>query len=212
MEPGVLTSEWKDADELGPYLELGDCIEFKRVLPNNVSYSHWALHIGIFDGERFVAHISNGPSEIEELEAKSGGDLRAKIVDGSSAQVRSDKFSEVAGRSQCRINNEMDKEIKPYPPIVTVERALLKLGSGNYNLLFNNCEHFVRWCRYGSSVSDQALTVASVLTGSLLGSAALVATGSFTTAITIGAIGYAGQRASRVLRRFRPYFIRRGII
>jgi hypothetical protein len=34
-----------------------------------------------------VAHISNGPSEIEELEAKSGGDLRAKIVDGSSAQV-----------------------------------------------------------------------------------------------------------------------------
>ncbi|GEM_PF-1959523 len=30
-----------------------------------------------------------------------------------------------------------------------VRRARSKLGESEYNLLFNNCENFVRWCRFG---------------------------------------------------------------
>ncbi|HHU64368.1 MAG TPA: lecithin retinol acyltransferase family protein [Clostridiales bacterium] len=31
-----------------------------------------------------------------------------------------------------------------------VERAHKRLGERNYNLIFNNCENFVRWCRNGA--------------------------------------------------------------
>lgn len=30
-----------------------------------------------------------------------------------------------------------------------ISRAYSKLGENGYNLIFNNCEHFVRWCRTG---------------------------------------------------------------
>ncbi|MBL0511818.1 lecithin retinol acyltransferase family protein [Aeromonas media] len=36
-----------------------------------------------------------------------------------------------------------------------IERARSKLGEDSYNLLFNNCEHFVYWCIYGVSSSPQ---------------------------------------------------------
>ncbi len=35
-----------------------------------------------------------------------------------------------------------------------VERAFSKLGEDSYNLIFNNCEHFVNWC-FGFKISPQ---------------------------------------------------------
>ena len=29
------------------------------------------------------------------------------------------------------------------------------LGEGHYNVMTNNCEHFVTWCRYGEATSKQ---------------------------------------------------------
>lgn len=40
-------------------------------------------------------------------------------------------------------------------PDVVVERAASRLGENNYNLLFNNCEHFANWCKTGFSDSRQ---------------------------------------------------------
>lgn len=40
-------------------------------------------------------------------------------------------------------------------PGVTVRRALSRLGEQNYNLLFNNCEHFAHWCKTGRHRSNQ---------------------------------------------------------
>ncbi|MCR5347518.1 MAG: lecithin retinol acyltransferase family protein [Fretibacterium sp.] len=37
----------------------------------------------------------------------------------------------------------------------TVSRARSKLGCGDYNLLFNNCEHFAVWCKTGKRNSSQ---------------------------------------------------------
>lgn len=37
----------------------------------------------------------------------------------------------------------------------TVERARACIGKRGYNLVFNNCEHFARWCKTGSSRSIQ---------------------------------------------------------
>ncbi|BAZ46143.1 NC domain protein [Chondrocystis sp. NIES-4102] len=40
-------------------------------------------------------------------------------------------------------------------PDVVVERAKNRLGEKQYNLLFNNCEHFTSWCKTGISDSKQ---------------------------------------------------------
>lgn len=48
-----------------------------------------------------------------------------------------------------------------------VERALSRLGDDNYNVVFNNCEHFVSWCIHDKSFSKQIRTHAA-LTSSLV--------------------------------------------
>ncbi len=40
-------------------------------------------------------------------------------------------------------------------PGVTMRRAMGRLGEQNYNLLFNNCEHFAYWCKTGRHRSNQ---------------------------------------------------------
>jgi hypothetical protein len=42
-----------------------------------------------------------------------------------------------------------------YIPDVVVERAKSRLGERDYNLLFNNCEHFTSWCKIGIDDSKQ---------------------------------------------------------
>ena len=42
---------------------------------------------------------------------------------------------------------------------VTVRRAMSRLGEQNYNLLFNNCEHFATWCKTGRHRSEQVDSV-----------------------------------------------------
>jgi hypothetical protein len=53
--------------------------------------------------------------------------------------------------------------VRHYPvcfiPDVVVQRAQSRLGEKNYNLLFNNCEHFATWCKTGVSESLQVKNV-----------------------------------------------------
>ena len=41
------------------------------------------------------------------------------------------------------------------PAGVTLRRAMRRIGEQNYNLLFNNCEHFANWCKTGRHRSGQ---------------------------------------------------------
>ena len=41
------------------------------------------------------------------------------------------------------------------PAGVTLRRAMSRIGEQNYNLLFNNCEHFANWCKTGRHRSGQ---------------------------------------------------------
>ena len=41
------------------------------------------------------------------------------------------------------------------PDGVTLRRAMSRIGEQNYNLLFNNCEHFATWCKTGRHRSGQ---------------------------------------------------------
>ncbi len=42
----------------------------------------------------------------------------------------------------------------------TVKRARSRLTEDKYNLLTNNCEHFINWCIYGKVRSEQVSNVA----------------------------------------------------
>lgn len=71
--------------------------------------------------------------------------------------------------------------VKPYvtadpadPADVVVDRAESRLGERDYHLVFNNCEHFVSWCKTGQHRSDQVNTVvAATVAGGLVGGALL---------------------------------------
>jgi len=56
------------------------------------------------------------------------------------------------------------------PARVILRRAMSRLGEQNYNLLFNNCEHFAHWCKTGRHRSAQ---VEQWLQNSSLGALAL---------------------------------------
>ena len=48
------------------------------------------------------------------------------------------------------------KELKKkFSNDLIIERALSKIGEGNYNLLYNNCEHFANFCVFGKKESKQ---------------------------------------------------------
>ena len=44
-----------------------------------------------------------------------------------------------------------------------VRRAKSRLGEDQYNLAFNNCEHFATWCKTGHSKSSQVEVVFDVM-------------------------------------------------
>ena len=44
-------------------------------------------------------------------------------------------------------------------PGLTLRRAMSRIGEQNYNLLFNNCEHFATWCKTGRHRSGQIESV-----------------------------------------------------
>jgi hypothetical protein len=69
-------------------------------------------------------------------------------------------------------------------PDTVVGRAESKLGSKDYNLVTNNCEHFATWCCTGKTASQQVRRVSSLTT-----SGAATATSLGTTAAVVSAAG-----------------------
>ena len=70
------------------------------------------------------------------------------------------------------------------PAGVTLRRAMGRLGEQNYNLLFNNCEHFATWCKTGrhrsgqvDSVIDRARQWSRLMPSALLGGNAAILPG-----------------------------------
>lgn len=49
----------------------------------------------------------------------------------------------------------IEKYDKCDPPIVVIMRAKQRLGEKSYNIFYNNCEHFARYCKTGKPISPQ---------------------------------------------------------
>jgi hypothetical protein len=80
--------------------------------------------------------------------------------DGTIIHYR--KPSEVIERTSLEIFSKGNSiSVKQYSkgfcfvPEVVVSRAKSRLGETDYNLLFNNCEHFATWCKTGINDSKQ---------------------------------------------------------
>lgn len=77
-------------------------------------------HHGLYVGDDNVIHYSEGRVRFGSIEEFSNG-IEIEIMDS-------------------RIRHSTDE---------VIVRAYSRLGEENYNLVFNNCEHFVNWCRNG---------------------------------------------------------------
>ena len=74
-----------------------------------------------------------------------------------------------------------------------VQRALDRVGEDDYNLVFNNCEHFANWCITGQAKSYQVREVA-IETAALAAVAAL-AIRHAQTAVRVGSAAFSAVRA-----------------
>lgn len=85
-------------------------------------------HHGIYVGCGKVVHYSQGYDKIPE--------------------IREVDFKDFAGMSKVYVVSEEESPLR-FAPKEAVKRAYSRLGEQNYNLIYNNCENFVRWCRAG---------------------------------------------------------------
>ncbi|KAK7504445.1 hypothetical protein BaRGS_00004311 [Batillaria attramentaria] len=146
-------------------LEEGDMIEFPRG-----AYSHWAVYIG----NEEVVHLAGDEDDGIDGQFDSTHLFTISGQRFTKALVKVENFWNVVAGSFAKKNNEKDKKYKPLTKVEIVQNALSKLGSIGYNVLFENCEHFAAWCRYGVKKSDQ---VDNFLTAFALGTAAAATVG-----------------------------------
>ncbi len=99
-------------------------------------------HHGIYCGNNRVIHYSGLANGLE-----SG----PVVVTG---------LKSFSNDSECRVIPSL---LRVFDVESTIRRARSRLGENRYNLLTNNCEHFVNWCIYGTATSGQVSTVFKVL-------------------------------------------------
>ncbi|NXJ79051.1 HRSL1 enzyme, partial [Trogon melanurus] len=122
--------------------EPGDLIEIFRP-----AYQHWALYLG--DG--YVVNVT--PTD----EGPPASFSSAMSVFSRKARVRMQLLKDVVGNDTYRVNNKYDSTYDPLPVGRIIQRAQYFIDQEvSYDLLGNNCEHFVTLLRYGEPVSDQA--------------------------------------------------------
>nr|DBA29031.1 TPA: hypothetical protein GDO54_009301 [Pyxicephalus adspersus] len=130
----------------------GDLLEVPRTL---------FVHFGIYLGENRVAHlipdilpaITRNKASIKNMVTNKR--LIAGVL-AKVASVRVDTVHDFAYGGDIIINH-MDQSIsnKPLCGEEVAQRAEKLVGATSYSLLWDNCEHFVTYCRYGIPVSLQ---------------------------------------------------------
>nr|XP_061816596.1 lecithin retinol acyltransferase-like [Nerophis lumbriciformis] len=133
-------------------LRRGDLLEVPRTL---------FTHFGIYLGDDRVAHLIPDILPAVTSDARL---LRRKVTNArlllgvlaKRASVRVDSVEDFAYGARVLLN-AMDAAVSrpALPGEEAARRAERLLGSTPYSLLWNNCEHFVTWCRYGEGSSLQ---------------------------------------------------------
>ncbi|NXS29305.1 LRAT acyltransferase, partial [Pomatostomus ruficeps] len=155
----------------------GDLLEVPRTL---------FIHFGIYLGENRVAHLMPDilpaiTSDRRQIQQVVTNKRLILGVIARTASVRVDTVEDFAYGGSILVNH-MDRlfEDQVLGGEEAARRAEKLVGTTAYSLLWNNCEHFVTYCRYGAPVSfqtdkfcetvkmiirDQRSVIASVLVG-----------------------------------------------
>ncbi|XP_040274504.1 lecithin retinol acyltransferase-like isoform X1 [Bufo bufo] len=133
-------------------LKRGDLLEVPRTL---------FVHFGIYLGNNKVAHlmpdILPAISDDECLIGKVVTNKRLILgVLAKVASIRVDTVQDFAYGGSIMVNH-MDKSFKtkPFSNEEVAQRAEKLVGATSYSLLWDNCEHFVTYCRFGFPMSFQ---------------------------------------------------------
>lgn len=133
-------------------LRRGDLLEVPRTI---------FTHYGIYLGEHRVAHLIPDILPVLTSDQKLIGSVitNQRLILGcmyKQATVRVDTVEDFAYGSKILVNR-MDGKTSggAFDNEDVARRAEKLIGSTPYSLLWNNCEHFVTYCRYGSAVSRQ---------------------------------------------------------
>ncbi|KAG9480015.1 hypothetical protein GDO78_011822 [Eleutherodactylus coqui] len=130
----------------------GDLLEVPRTL---------FVHFGIYLGNNRVAHLI--PDILPALTCKKARVenvvTNKRLIAGvlaKMASVRVDNVQDFAYGAIILVNS-MDRHVKnnPLSNEEVARRAEKLVGTTSYSLLWDNCEHFVTNCRYGTPVSLQ---------------------------------------------------------
>ncbi|XP_032321243.1 lecithin retinol acyltransferase isoform X3 [Camelus ferus] len=119
-------------------------------------------HYGIYLGDNRVAHMM--PDILLALTDDKG--LTQKVVSNKRlvlgvivkvASIRVDTVEDFAYGADILVNH-LDKSLKKKALLneEVAQRAEKLLGTTSYSLLWNNCEHFVTYCRFGTAISPQS--------------------------------------------------------
>lgn len=80
----------------------------------------------------------------------------AKSIFSRKALVKMQLLKDVVGKDTYRINNKYDDTYSPLPVEEVMQRSEFVIGQEvEYDILDNNCEHFVTLLRYGEGISEQ---------------------------------------------------------
>ncbi|XP_026180448.1 lecithin retinol acyltransferase-like [Mastacembelus armatus] len=130
----------------------GDLLEVPRTL---------FIHFGIYLGDNRVAHLipdilpvlTDDSRQIQEMVTNTR--LLLGVL-SKRASIRVDSVEDFAYGAKILPNN-MDRAVhrRPLSGEEVARRAERLVGSVSYSLLWNNCEHFVTYCRYGVAQSLQ---------------------------------------------------------
>jgi hypothetical protein len=100
-------------------------------------------HFGIYVGNGCAVHYTHKGS-----------------VTGLRTQIKETPLGVFArGNDVCVWRISRTDGLSCYSREETVRRARSMVGVKNYNLLFNNCEHFAFWCKTGVSRSGQVESI-----------------------------------------------------
>jgi hypothetical protein len=101
------------------------------------------------------------------------------IYIGAGEVLHYSGFGDSVSGPICRVSLEkfsggMTTVVESHPLAVhdaeaRIARGYTRLGEDSYNLVTNNCEHFVNWCIYGATTSEQVRSVLSAAGNKLAG-------------------------------------------
>uniref|UniRef100_A0A4W5PH75 Lecithin retinol acyltransferase n=1 Tax=Hucho hucho TaxID=62062 RepID=A0A4W5PH75_9TELE len=146
-------------DDRGARGERGDLLEVPRTL---------FTHFGIYLGDNRVAHLI---PDILPLFTKDKHSIQVMVTNtrlvlgvlSKSASIRVDTVEDFAYGASILLN-VMDTAVqkRPLDGEEIARRAEKMVGKIPYSLLWNNCEHFVTYCRYGSTMSTSQMALYSL--------------------------------------------------